>query len=273
MTDTELESPKPRRPHRRVRPTEPVSAETHPNGTPDALATMLARLEALEQLQMRTVPQAPPPQPVARVPSPEALTPFQRELQAQTRPTPKEIPSDPGYNFPLRWYCRPDGDIVQLQGDPQNRAMYQDLGFVLLNAEQVARWEGGERDIVVAQQQERAGLITAVRAFATRTPGYVLAPDMPYTDVAFSDMSMDELREFAHEIEQEKGVKIRAPKRKPEADRKASSDSRASGIEAGSMDPRMAALLDGSRNTRMPVIDGNRSIEAQAGRPMNFTTR
>jgi hypothetical protein len=82
------------------------------------------------------------------------------------------------YNYPLRWYAKPDGDIVQLQSDPQNRALYADLGFHLL-AESAARgdamseveeWERLERPKVIAEQRKRAKLINAIRKADLKDP-------------------------------------------------------------------------------------------------------
>lgn len=82
------------------------------------------------------------------------------------------------YNYPLRWYAKPDGDIVQLQSDPQNRALYADLGFHLL-AENAARgesmseveeWERLERPKVIAEQRKRAKLINAIRKADLKDP-------------------------------------------------------------------------------------------------------
>jgi hypothetical protein len=261
---------KPKRPHRRTRPLERPAAsprgDTHPNGTPDMLAVMEARLAALERQQpVQYVPAAPPPLPTMRVASPESLTAFQAELAARARPTPKEIPRELPYNYPLRWYARPDGEIVQLQGDPQNRAMYQDLGFHLLDADEVARWEGGERGKAIALQRRKANIISAVRAFALRTPGYVLEPDMTNTERAFSDMSIDELEEFAASIEQERGTKIHIPRPRVTKEPVTPRDANLSGIEAGAVDARVAGLIDGSR------VPNGRTIEAMPGRPLGHT--
>src|SRR5262252_2078898 len=152
----------PKRPHRR---TKPLAAPTHPNGMPDQLAAMQARIDALERQQVgHFVESRPEPAPVPRLVPDEALTPFQREVQARTHTVPRDyVRNDPGYNYAVAWYARPDGDIVQLQGDPNNRAMYVDLGFHLLTPDEVERWENGERAKVVARQKEKASLVRAIR--------------------------------------------------------------------------------------------------------------
>ena len=60
------------------------------------------------------------------------------------------------YNYPLAWYRRPDGDIVQLQSDPNNRTFYEDLGFVMLRPPEVHEWLDVVRPNVVAEQKKRA---------------------------------------------------------------------------------------------------------------------
>jgi hypothetical protein len=82
------------------------------------------------------------------------------------------------YNYPLRWYATPNGDIVQLQSDPQNRALYSDLGFHLLTdvaargetMSEVQEWETLVRPEVVAEQRKRAKLINAIRKADTKDP-------------------------------------------------------------------------------------------------------
>jgi hypothetical protein len=187
------------------------------NGLKEALAAMLepivGRLDALERQPQPSayVPQAPPPVPVVQVARPETLTAFQRELQAQTKPTPKDIPRELPYNYPLRLYCRPDGEIVQLQGDPQNRAMYQDLGFKLLDADQARRWEEGERDLVLAEQRRKASAISAYRRLEVRVHGFVIDEDL---NKSFSHKSTDEIIESYRDECAEQGIKpqIRPPR-------------------------------------------------------------
>ena len=71
---------------------------------------------------------------------------------------------------------------MQLQSDPNNRALYADLGFHLL-ADQAARgeslseveeWERLERPRVIAEQRERAKLINAIRKAEAKDPTLLL---------------------------------------------------------------------------------------------------
>jgi hypothetical protein len=82
------------------------------------------------------------------------------------------------YNYPLRWYARPDGEIVRLQSDPNNRALYADLGFHLLadvtargeSMSEVDEWERLEQPRIVAEQRKRAKLINAIRKADLKDP-------------------------------------------------------------------------------------------------------
>jgi hypothetical protein len=226
---------------------------------------MQARLEALERQagQMASLPAQGLPKPEVAPAALETLTEFQREMASQTRPVPRDyVRNDPGFNYPMAWYSRPDGDIVQLQGDPNNRALYVDLGFHLLTRDEVERWESVERAKVVAEQRRKAAAITAYRRLEVRIPSFVLDDE---TNGAFASMSTDEIVESYKEACHEAGIKPHLPKPKPEPKTTRSTDANLSGIETGSVDPRLAGLIDGTR-TR-----GNgRALEMQPGHPRNF---
>src|SRR5215471_14447806 len=137
MTDNESAPVTPRRPPpRRARPApktkteptngtnQPTQPATLPNGLPDRLAEMEA---------------------------------WDRSIAARQRPL-DEAPARHvlDYNYPLAWYRRPDGDIVQLQSDPNNRAMYEDLGFVALSRKESREWEQVRQPQVIADQRGKA---------------------------------------------------------------------------------------------------------------------
>jgi len=230
MTDDEtpVVETKPRRVHRRTKPVRGVQSApktttaptpTLSNGTPDRLAEM-------EQ--------------------------WDEKIAARRRPDDEVAPRHPlAYNYPLRWYRRPDGDIVQLQGDPNNLAMYEDLGFVVLSPRETREWLENIQPRVVEQQRRCALLITAMRRFAQRE-GIVLEYDEMNRDpsaLLFSDLSLQELEEFFAELAEQYPGKLRMPRTK--ADRqpstRAQSDPNLRGIETGGVDPRIAGLIDGSR--------------------------
>jgi len=130
------------------------------------------------------------------------------------------------YNFPLAWYRRPDGDIVQLQSDPNNRTMYENLGFVMLRPSEAREWTGEVRAGVLAEQRKRAGLITAIRRIAQRVPQYVLDEDQ---DNPFSLRTTAELEEIFEDAKAQTGLKLRLPPDKPEP--APATDTRMAGVE------------------------------------------
>lgn len=94
------------------------------------------------------------------------------------------------YNYSLRWYAKPNGDIVQLQSDPQSRSYYADKGFHLL-ADTVARgqtmseveeWERVERPRVIAEQKRKASLINAIRRSDAKDPTLSVLVDLDTID-------------------------------------------------------------------------------------------
>lgn len=107
------------------------------------------------------------------------------KLQAQTNPQANVGVRPPSYNAPDRWFARPDGDIVKLQGDAASQAYYTSKGFHLLTHDEVRQWEGsgdgGVRRLVVQAQRKRASLITTMRRIAARHPGVELAGDLDVT--------------------------------------------------------------------------------------------
>ncbi len=107
------------------------------------------------------------------------------KLQAQTNPQVNVGVRPPMYNAPDRWYARPDGDIVKLQGDAASQAYFTSKGFHLLTAPEVREWEGngdgGVRRLVIQEQRKRASLITTLRRIAARHPGVELAGDLDIT--------------------------------------------------------------------------------------------
>jgi hypothetical protein len=114
------------------------------------------------------------------------------------------------YNYPLRWYVRPDGDIVQLQSDPNNRALYADLGFHLLaempargeSLSEVEEWERLERPKVLEEQRKRAKLINAIRKADLQNPVLMLNLD------TIDEDSTEELEQMIADIKAQ-GHKVR----------------------------------------------------------------
>jgi hypothetical protein len=133
------------------------------------------------------------------------------------------------YNFPLAWYRRPgDGDIVQLQSDPNNRTMYENLGFVMLRPSEAREWLQDVRPTVLAEQRKRAALITGIRRIAQRVPQYVLDEDQ---DNPFSLRSTAELEEIFEDAKAQTGLKLRLPTIKAEPAAPSLEDTRLAGVE------------------------------------------
>jgi hypothetical protein len=137
----------------------------------------------------------PPPLPRARQAAPEEMTAFEARMAAKTpghvlTPKPQQ-----NYNHKLKWFARPDGAIVQLQGSPQARALYADLGFHCLDDEEVVEWEGGEQARTVAGQDTKAALINGLRKLVSREAvlsGYV---DDNVWDASLNIMAVARLEE------------------------------------------------------------------------------
>lgn len=154
------------------------------------------------------------------------------------------------YNYPLRWYLKPDGMVVQLQGDPQNRAYYADKGYHEMR-EQPGR-EGGKSEVeqylsveypkILKVQREKAALINAIRRAGERYR------DLSLEDT-FDDYSVEEIREYLKQIKEETGKDIRVIMPKRQAAREAAEDARLmSGVETSdtmSMEGLQAKLQAG----------------------------
>jgi hypothetical protein len=82
------------------------------------------------------------------------------------------------YNYPLRRYLLPDGRVEWLQGDPHNRAYYEDKGYKLLSdvpgrngqLSEVAQYEQVEYPKLLAEQREKALIINSIRRANDRDP-------------------------------------------------------------------------------------------------------
>jgi len=133
------------------------------------------------------------------------------------------------YNFPLAWYRRPDGDIVQLQSDPNNRTMYENLGFVMLRPSEAREWVDEVRPNVLLEQRKKARLITAIRRLATTVPQMVVEYDSLDSDRLLSEMDVPELEQLYTDYCEEFGKKPRLPAIKPEKD--AARDAKMAGVE------------------------------------------
>lgn len=145
----------------------------------------------------RTVQSNVPPPPV----SAEVDHPLLTTLRSRTNQPKQQARRLPAYNNPYLWYMKRDGEVVQLQGDPGNRAYYEEKGYVVLRPEEAAAYtkdtsrtvpdgRGGFRKeiiqpavrrIVLQEQRKRAELITTIRNVAQKNPSVELAGDLSIT--------------------------------------------------------------------------------------------
>ena len=131
-------------------------------------------------------------------------------LLQQTPPAASQPRRGQNYNYPKRLFLKPDGSVVALQGDPQNRAYYQDKGYRLLS-EAPARG-GGKSEVrqyledaypqILAEQRQKAAIINAIRKAGERYK------DLSLEDT-FDDYTVGELREYLAQIKEETGKDIR----------------------------------------------------------------
>src|SRR5215471_10963716 len=136
-------------------------------------------------------------------------------LEQRAAPVSGQPRSGLTYNFPLAWYRRPDGDIVQLQSDPYNRTMYEDLGFVYLRPPEVREWLEDVRPEKLLEQRKRARVITELRKLAAKLP-QVSAELTEDEQLEFPTAPIEELEERFHEICERYGLRPKLPALKAE---------------------------------------------------------
>jgi hypothetical protein len=158
----------------------------------------------------------------------EALTgnEFVDKLLDQTSP-PVQPQKGANYNYAMRWFLKPNGQVVQLQGDPTNRAYYADKGYHEMREtpgrdggrSEVEQYQEVEYPKILEAQREKAALINAIRRAGER-----------YRDLAledtFDDYSVEEIREYLKQIKEETGKDIRVIRPKREVAREAKEDAK-----------------------------------------------
>ena len=96
---------------------------------------------------------------------------FLDTLLERTPPAASQPQRGQNYNYPPRLYLKPDATVVWLQGDPHNRAYYEDKGYKLLSEQpsrgdaksEVARYMQDEYPKILAEQREKAAIVNAIR--------------------------------------------------------------------------------------------------------------
>lgn len=173
--------------------------------------------------------------------APSTGVPFLDKLLEQTAPAASQPRRGQNYNYPQRLFLKPDGSVVYLQGDPQNRAYYQDKGFRMLSEvpgrdghSEARQYLDLEYPKIIKAQREKAALITAIRRAGERYR------DLNLEDT-FDDYTVEEVREYLADIKRETGKDIRVilPKRAQARE-----------------DARDAALLKGVETSETQSMEG-----------------
>ena len=175
-------------------------------------------------------------------------------LEQRAAPVEHQPTAGLTYNFPLAWYRRPDGDIVQLQSDPYNRTMYENLGFVLLRPSEAREWVNEVRPGVIAEQKKRAALITAIRRIAQRVPQYVVDED---ENNPFSGRTTAELEEIFEDAKAQTGLKLRLSPARPEPNTAPAADAKLAGVETNVSMEELESKLQRGRGYD-PLREGRR---------------
>lgn len=177
---------------------------------------------------------------------------FIDRLLEQTAPAAAQPRRGQNYNYPLRWFLKPDGSVVRLQGDPQNRAYYADKGFHEMRdlpgrdggLSEIDQYLTVEHPKILKVQREKAELINAIRRAGERYR------DLSLEDT-FDDYSVEEIREYLKQIKEETGKNIQVIRPKRAAAREAADDARLmAGVETSetmSLEG-LQAKLEGGRN-------------------------
>jgi hypothetical protein len=189
-------------------------------------------------------------------------------LLEQAPPTASQPKRGQNYNYPERLYLKPDGTVVKLQGDPSNRAYYQDKGYHLLSdapgrggrKSEVREYLEDEYPKILAEQKERAKIINAIRKASERDRNLNL-------EDTFDEWTSDQLREYLVQIKEETGKNIRivTPRNTPQARQEAAEARLLQGVETTEQSSAEALQSKLERGAGYdPLVERTR---ARPGRP------
>jgi hypothetical protein len=133
---------------------------------------------------------------------------FLDKLLDQTAPAATQPRRGQNYNYPQRQYLKPDGTVVSLQGDPQNRAYYVDKGYRMLSetpgrdgVSEAQHYRTVEYPKLLKMQREKAALINAIRRSSEQHRDLTL-------ETTFDDYSIEEIRDYLAQIKERTGLDI-----------------------------------------------------------------
>lgn len=158
--------------------------------------------------------------------------PFLDELLDRSPAAPTQPRRGQNYNYPLRRYLLPDGRVELLQGDPHNRAYYEDKGYHLMSEapgrdgrlSEVEQYVQVEYPKILAEQREKAAIINAIRKAGEKDRNFSFEDD-------FDLLSLEEMREEFKRIQADYGKPIRISKSRAAARADATRDRLLQGVE------------------------------------------
>jgi hypothetical protein len=115
------------------------------------------------------------------------------------------------YNFPTKMYLLPDGRVVELQGDPHNRAYYEDKGYHILSdapgrngqKSELRQYTEDELPKILAEQKEKAKIINGIRRAVANDR------NVSIDEEGWDLMTVAEMREELQRVRAETGKPIR----------------------------------------------------------------
>jgi hypothetical protein len=139
---------------------------------------------------------------------------FLDRLLEKTPAAPAQPKRGQDYNFPQRLFLKPDGEVVWLQGDPNNEAYYRKKGFYLLSEQpmrgqsksEVRQFLEDEYPAILERQIEKASIINAIRRAVSNDRNLNVSED------DWENYTVEEMRDVLEQIKEETGRNIRVIK-------------------------------------------------------------
>lgn len=159
--------------------------------------------------------------------------PFLDGLLERTPAAPTQPRRGQNYNYPERLYLLPDGRVERLQGDPHNRAYYEDKGYHLLSEapgrdgrlSEVDQYVQIEHPKLLAEQREKASIINAIRRAGERDR------NLNFDEDDWDQLNLEEMRERLKTIQEDYGKPIRISRSRATERAEAARDARLQGVE------------------------------------------